>query len=78
MNLFEIFQNFIKGLGTYTAIPFAIIFFVDIDVYNPKVFFPILVLVNWIVVAEFKMRDTKREINDLKEEVKKFRVKKKK
>ena len=74
MNLEEFFERIVFEIAKYTVIPGIIVALVKTPIYSKEVLFAILVVLNWIILTEFKMRDTKTKINYL---IKKLKMKKK-
>ena len=66
INLEKHFENIVFGIGKYTAIPALITAIAKTPVYGKEVLFAILLVLNWIILTEFKIRDIKTKVDSFK------------
>lgn len=58
------FINVIIGVGIYTAIPLLVFIpFIPTPTYGKNILFIFALIINWIILAECRMRDMKEKID---------------
>ena len=64
MNLEKFFEKVIFEIGKYTLIP-GLVFLPVIPTpnYGKDILFVVLLIINWVVLTEFKIRDMNKRMN---------------